>query len=102
MVANINRGIPSSRFTPKIPIIIGLDPAGPNMFNPTYNNQPLNSTDALSVQVIHTDMAEAGAPVKCGTVDFYPNGGGKTSVQPGCPPFDTTNQFALTSEFNFF
>jgi len=71
------------------------------MYNASYNNDPLNASDALVVQVIHTDMFLIGAPIKCGDIDFYPNGGGKSEVQPGCPPFDNTNQLALSSSLTF-
>ncbi|XP_070508831.1 lipase member H-like [Chironomus tepperi] len=97
LCAYVNRGIPRSFFTPQIPKIVGLDPAGPYMYNASYNNNPLNPSDALSVQVIHTDMSAAGAPVKCGDIDFYPNGGGKDAVQPGCASFDTINLFVATN-----
>ncbi|KAL7012065.1 hypothetical protein ACKWTF_014610 [Chironomus riparius] len=97
LVAYINRGIPKSFLTPQIPKIIGLDPAGPYMYNSSYNHHPLNASDASTVLVIHTDMIAFGAPVKCGTIDFYPNGGGKTEVQPGCPPLDFVDQFVATN-----
>jgi len=71
------------------------------MYNASYNNHPLNASDATIVQVIHTDMFAFGSPIKCGDIDFYPNGGGKSEVQPGCPPLDIDNQFIPTSKLTF-
>lgn len=45
----------------------------------------VNAKDAEFVDVIHTDAGGYGAPVRTGTVDFWPNGG--KSTQPGCPRF---------------
>ncbi|XP_069157357.1 pancreatic lipase-related protein 2 isoform X2 [Procambarus clarkii] len=41
----------------------------------------LDETDAIFVDVIHTAGDGPGTSERCGTVDFYPNGGGD---QPGC------------------
>ncbi|KAL4218199.1 Pancreatic lipase-related protein 2 [Mactra antiquata] len=67
--------------------VTGLDPAGP-MFSTTPPIVRLDPTDALFVDVIHSDAAPLddagfGTTVPMGHVDFYPNGG---QVQPGCPP----------------
>lgn len=43
----------------------------------------MNKNDANLVDVIHTDAFLYGAPVRTGTVDFWPNKG--KSVQIGCP-----------------
>lgn len=67
------------------------------MYDLALENKPLSANDAKVVQVIHTDMLQAGAPVKSGSIDFYPNGGGINGIQPGCPILDTENLFAIGS-----
>lgn len=62
--------------------ITGLDPAIPSLFEPV-KFVPLNSKDAVFVDVIHTDAGLYGSTGSSGTVDFWPNGG--TTLQPGCP-----------------
>ncbi|XP_046550826.1 pancreatic lipase-related protein 3-like [Haliotis rubra] len=61
--------------------ISGLDPAGPN-----YGHAPdilkLDKTDAIFVDVTHTNGGFLGQELPSGDVDFYVNGG---KVQPGCP-----------------
>ena len=42
----------------------------------------LDKSDALFVDVIHTDAEEFGITKPIGHADFYPNEG--TSPQPGC------------------
>lgn len=64
----------------KLPRIVGLDPAGP-LFNNKPENKRLNKNDAEVVQVIHTSGGASGFKKRCGTIDFYPNGG---ITQPGC------------------
>ncbi|XP_038073631.1 pancreatic lipase-related protein 2-like [Patiria miniata] len=64
--------------------ISGLDPAGPYY----TSNDPacrLDASDAIFVDVIHTDAEAVGAGIvaACGHMDFYPNSG---KEQPGCPP----------------
>ncbi|CAF3344505.1 unnamed protein product [Rotaria sp. Silwood1] len=66
--------------------ITGLDPAGP-YFENTPPQVRLDPTDALFVDVIHTDGAHnlllgLGSLQRMGHVDFYPNGG---YDQPKCP-----------------
>ncbi|CAF0810310.1 unnamed protein product [Didymodactylos carnosus] len=66
--------------------ITGLDPAGP-YFENTDPRVRLDSTDALFVDVIHTDgqahvQLGLGLIQPIGHVDFYPNGG---KEQPKCP-----------------
>ena len=56
-----------------------MDPALP-LFYPGFKH--LNSSDALFVDIIHTDAGIYGAYKDTGDVDFYPNGG--TRYQPGC------------------
>uniref|UniRef100_A0A665URH2 Lipase, member Ib n=1 Tax=Echeneis naucrates TaxID=173247 RepID=A0A665URH2_ECHNA len=62
----------------KIGRITGLDPAGP-MFTSTTPEERLDPSDAMFVDVLHTDMDCEGAH---GHIDFYANGG---VDQPGCP-----------------
>lgn len=45
----------------------------------------IGENDAEFVDIIHTDAGVYGAPVRTGSVDFWPNGG--KSIQPGCPRF---------------
>jgi hypothetical protein len=89
--AYINRAIaaaPGNTQHVKAEKIVALDPAGPVFYsaNGTFAN-PLNSSDAEMVYVIHTDTVAAGVSKSIGTVDFYPNNG----FQPGCPPIDYVN-----------
>ena len=77
--------------------ISALDPAGPLFFNdvPEYPNKiksgaRISSSDALLVDVIHTDGIvrdpfQYGTLVKAGTVDFYIGANGAYGGnQPGC------------------
>ncbi|XP_074041914.1 lipase member H-like isoform X2 [Leptinotarsa decemlineata] len=68
-------------FEGNLPLIVGLDPAGPGFFYDTTNNR-LDPTDAQFVHVIHTNSAFLGFRRTLGHVDYYPNGG---EFQPGCP-----------------
>lgn len=61
-----------------------LDPALPGFNSPTLRSSHLSASDALFVDVIHTDGGNFGADYPTGHVDFYPNGG--VRLQPGCPP----------------
>ncbi|UJR17675.1 hypothetical protein I4U23_004572 [Adineta vaga] len=65
--------------------ISGLDPAGPDFYDSLIPDR-LDPSDALFVDVIHTDGAPRidsgfGHLEPLGHVDFYPNGG---SAQPTC------------------
>ncbi|CAJ1057652.1 inactive pancreatic lipase-related protein 1-like [Xyrichtys novacula] len=66
--------------------ITGLDPTEP-YFVDTNASVRLDTTDALFVDVIHTDSLPfssklgLGMPQPVGHVDFYPNGG---ELMPGC------------------
>ncbi|RZC35443.1 inactive pancreatic lipase-related protein 1-like, partial [Asbolus verrucosus] len=64
--------------------ITGLDPAGPlfELLEQRDASESLDKTDALFVDVIHTDSDEYGITKPIGHADFYPNEG--TSPQPGC------------------
>ncbi|XP_063928485.1 pancreatic lipase-related protein 2-like isoform X1 [Zophobas morio] len=64
--------------------ITGLDPAGPlfELLEERDESVSLDKSDALFVDVIHTDAEEFGITKPIGHADFYPNEG--TSPQPGC------------------
>lgn len=64
-------------------LFLGLDPARPLIRN--GNSNRLDSGDAKSVQVMHTNAGYYGEGGKIGHVDFCVNGGRK---QPYC---ETTN-----------
>lgn len=56
----------------------------------------ISATDAVFVDVIHTDAGFLGAPMATGTVDFWPNGGSRR--QFGCPhgifpPFSENGEY---------
>ncbi|XP_055956183.1 lipase member I [Patella vulgata] len=68
--------------SPWIGRITGLDPSGP-LFEDASSWGRLDSLDAQTVDVIHTDTPGLGISKPIGTVDFYPNGG---IDQPGCVP----------------
>lgn len=73
------------RQLPNLGRISGLDPAGPNFYNSEAPDR-LDASDALFVDVLHTDGAPRmisgfGHLDALGHVDFYPNGG---SAQPTC------------------
>ncbi|XP_064607154.1 pancreatic lipase-related protein 2-like [Liolophura sinensis] len=70
---------------PDIGRITGLDPAAP-LFQAIHTDVRLDSSDALFVDVIHTNGAPLfelgfGIHYPMGHADFYPNGGKR---QPGC------------------
>ncbi|XP_042223406.1 pancreatic lipase-related protein 3-like [Homarus americanus] len=68
-----------------LPMITGLDPAGPEFYEKTASER-LDPSDAKFVQIIHTNggtilQSCVGLKDSVGHVDFYPNGG---KHQPGC------------------
>lgn len=74
-----------------LPRITGLDPADSDWYdNGPY--EPISKTDAIFVDIIHTDSGMNGAPHSTGTIDFWPNGGVRS--QPGCPndPYDLSGK----------
>ncbi|XP_050673968.1 inactive pancreatic lipase-related protein 1-like [Leptidea sinapis] len=63
--------------------ITGLDPARPLFEVPKLPDKYiLDKSDAVFVDVIHTDAGVLGFSSNCGHVDFFPNGG--KPIQPGC------------------
>lgn len=61
-------------------LVLGLDPALP-LFITGNREHKLDKSDALFVDVIHTDGFGDGKIERSGHVDFYMNGGVN---QPGC------------------
>ncbi|CAL4157491.1 unnamed protein product, partial [Meganyctiphanes norvegica] len=75
--------------TGKVSRVTGLDPAGP-LFYSSGPGQRLDKSDALFVDVIHTNGGTLiercqGLYKPVGHIDFYPNGG---QHQPGCEYLD--------------
>uniref|UniRef100_A0A0B7A5A2 Lipase domain-containing protein n=1 Tax=Arion vulgaris TaxID=1028688 RepID=A0A0B7A5A2_9EUPU len=80
--------------------ITGLDPARLG-FERTPPEARLDPTDAIFVDVIHTDASPIvglGTFQSLGTVDFYPNGGVN---QPGCSVDIINTVSAMMSSFDF-
>ncbi|GAB0095878.1 inactive pancreatic lipase-related protein 1 [Sergentomyia squamirostris] len=76
-------GFAGSKLGGQVGRITGLDPANPG-FEGTPPSERLDPGDALFVDVIHTSSGTAGMSMRCGHVDFYPNGGAR---QPNCSIF---------------
>ncbi|XP_062335746.1 lipase member H [Osmerus eperlanus] len=74
-------GYVGSNLKGKIGRITGLDPAGP-MFTGAQPDERLDPSDAMFVDVLHTDMNSFGLSGAHGHIDYYANGG---VDQPGCP-----------------
>lgn len=68
--------------------ILGLDPALP-LFIFANKNDKLDASDAIYVDVYHSNAFVQGQVERCGTVDFYMNGG---IMQPGCVKFGLSKQ----------
>lgn len=75
-----------------LPRIIALDPAGP-LFSSRPEDKRLNKNDADIVMVLHSDGGKLGFGSRCGSIDFFPNGG---SDQPGCYKVDLADVSTLT------
>lgn len=71
----------------KIQSITGLDPAGP-LFSETNPTERIAPTDAVYVEVIHTNLGLLGFSIPIGHADFFPNYG---VTMPGCSPDITGN-----------
>ncbi|XP_014284701.1 pancreatic lipase-related protein 2 [Halyomorpha halys] len=70
------------RHLPGLPRITGLDPALPGFDEHTSGDKSrLDTSDALFVDVYHSNSGFKGRPGCLGHVDFYLNNGGS---QPGC------------------
>lgn len=66
--------------------LLALDPALP-LFITAAAADKLDATDAQFVDVIHSNAFVQGQIERCGTVDFYINGG---IIQPGCFGFGSS------------
>lgn len=77
--------------------IIGLDPARP-LFNLNDQTTRLDASDAVHVEVIHSNGGRLGFLEPIGTASFYPNGG---RTQPGCA-WDPTGTCSHTRSYEFF
>ncbi|XP_030839226.1 pancreatic triacylglycerol lipase [Strongylocentrotus purpuratus] len=80
--------------------VTGLDPAGP-LFGGTDNQCKLDKSDAMFVDVMHTDgdlvvFGGAGLMEECGDHDWYPHGG---KDQPGCGMFDAGCDHMMAIEY---
>lgn len=77
-------GYVGARLNGRLPLVIGLDPAGPGFTQiiAKKTEARLNPSVAQFVQVLHTNRNEFGADALLGDVDYYANGG--ESPQPGC------------------
>ncbi|XP_078046324.1 lipase member H-like [Augochlora pura] len=60
-----------------VPLILGIDPAGPG-----FTNKSLSASDGACVIGIHVDGGFYGTKQPTNHIDFYPNGG--KQQQPGC------------------
>lgn len=74
-------GAAGQRLKSKISRITGLDPAGV-LFQNSPTDFRLDSSDARSVQIVHTSGGYLGFSDPLGHRDFFPNGG--SWPQPGC------------------
>ena len=61
-----------------LPRIVALDPAG-LLFEESAD--AISKSDAVNVQIIHSNGGRMGMQRQAGTIDFYPNGG---TSSPGC------------------
>jgi hypothetical protein len=93
--------IESGVFKGKLGRISGMDPAGPNFLDIKDRGceNHLCHSDALFVDVIHTNSAFYGTNVAIGHVDYYPNGG---STQPGCSLFSFKHQCSHSRSHDLF
>ncbi|XP_050428474.1 pancreatic triacylglycerol lipase-like isoform X2 [Adelges cooleyi] len=61
--------------------ITGLDPASPLFDTYIVSNEMLDKSDAVFVDVVHTNIGYKGKSVPLGNVDFYAN---NAMIQPAC------------------
>lgn len=78
--------------------ITGLDPAGP-LFTKVDTKYRLDPSDALYVDVVHTDALNIGTVEKVGHTDFWANGG---FTQPGCIKNNLFRKYISTDGINTF
>jgi Lipase len=57
-----------------VQVVIACDPAGP-LFNFSNPSERVADTDAVHVEVVHTNIANLGMREPVGHADFYPNFG---------------------------
>lgn len=76
--------------------ILGLDPAKP-LYENSGPKDRLHITDAIFVDVIHTNGDKNGLFKSLGHIDFFPNGG---KVQPNCGKSDKCNILILNKRAN--
>lgn len=69
-----------------VSFIAGLDPALP-LFITASDEDKLDKSDAMFVDVIHSNALIQGKIEQCGHADFYMNGG---VLQPGCFQSDSS------------
>ncbi|XP_055617798.1 phospholipase A1 3-like [Toxorhynchites rutilus septentrionalis] len=93
-------GIAGAALNGTVPMIVGLDPAGPSFTKPflVAAEKRLDKGDAMFVQAIHTDKNIIGTSTNVGHQDFYTNTGG--SPQPGCE-FPLVNNDTTKSYLQF-
>ncbi|XP_014475796.1 PREDICTED: pancreatic lipase-related protein 2-like [Dinoponera quadriceps] len=78
--------------------VVALDPAKPS-FSRKDPGFRVDKTDALRVQVIHTNAGSLGMKEAVGTADFYPNGGRN---QPGCGLIDLIGVCAHSRSYMYY
>ncbi|XP_026810205.1 inactive pancreatic lipase-related protein 1-like [Rhopalosiphum maidis] len=83
---------------PALPRITGLDPAKP-MYEKSSSEDRLDETDAIFVDVIHTNAGQNGLDKSIGDIDFYPNGGKK---QPNCEKLDKSGSCSHVSSYHYY
>lgn len=75
-------GSAGARLNGALPLIIGVEAAGPCFSALQSSNRGIRSSDAQYVQAIHTDHSLCGSNQTVGDADYYVNGG--INPQPGC------------------
>lgn len=96
-------GIAGAALDGAVPMIVGLDPAGPSFTRPflVSTDRRLDKSDALFVQAVHTDKNIIGTSTNVGHQDFYTNNG--ASPQPGCEfPLVNNDTTKAYREFKIF